>query len=376
MTTIMSKLLHFLIREEVRCTLLWFFATRLFLEIVAIFARTFIHGPFTFTYSKHIWLAVWGAWDSGWYLPLAHYGYSTELGTTAATVNQANYAFFPLFPGLIKLFALLTHDYVLAGILVANSALILSGIFLYKLVLADYTPGIARYTLIIYFIYPLSFLLSGILSESTYLFILIMVFYFAHKNRWLAASVAGFLLALSRPVGVFVLLPVLWEWITVSKNRRWYQLCYFGLIPLGLLLFAIYNYHLTGNPLAFITIQHGWHRQLYNPLVLILTTFWSGNTINIFNALYTIGYCFILALGWRTLRRSYRILCGYSILIPLLSGLESIPRYLLVVFPIFIIFAEYASRIPNKLRWLLISLSMLLQGVALSLWTTGFNLIK
>src|ERR687898_190315 len=50
------------------------------------------------------WADIWLHWDSGWYLTVIREGY-TEPFWTGMLYGQANYAFFPLYPYTVRLFA-------------------------------------------------------------------------------------------------------------------------------------------------------------------------------------------------------------------------------------------------------------------------------
>jgi hypothetical protein len=55
----------------------------------------------------------------------------------------------------------------------------------------------------------------------------------------------------------------------------------------------------------------------------------------------------VLAFGWRSLRPSYVAYMALSILVPMsTSSLMSMPRFALVLFPMFVIFARWGER-----RW-------------------------
>lgn len=48
-------------------------------------------------------LDIWGRWDTGWYFTILQNGYQV---TGDGTAPQPQFAFFPLYPHLIKLFSL------------------------------------------------------------------------------------------------------------------------------------------------------------------------------------------------------------------------------------------------------------------------------
>jgi hypothetical protein len=383
-----------------------FLATRIVLTAVGTLARALIKSPHNFVYSKYIWLAIWGVWDSGWYLPLAKYGYSAVISSSAATIGQANYAFFPLYPLLISLFEKIIGNYFIAGLLVANISLIVACVYLYKLARLDFDRAVSLRTIQYCLLWPVAFIFSGVFTESLYLALAIAAFYYARKNNWLLACILGFFLALTRSIGALIVIPLLYEYLrtksvsisslprnllTADDNRSLYSLgCtrsvgmetsnigkemfYFLLVPAGLGLFSYYNYILTKNPFAFLQIQASWGRQLVNPIRLIIGGLFHGDITSIFNSLFVLLTVALVIIFYKKIRGSYLIFIAYSIIVPLLTGLESLPRYILVIFPLFILLAQITK---NKFVNYSLSATLFLAQCALMVfWTTGFNLVK
>ena len=354
-----------------------FLLTRIILTAIGTLARTYIKSPHNFVYSKYIWLAIWGVWDSGWYLPLAKYGYSAVISNSAATFGQANYAFFPLYPLLINLFEKIVGNYFIAGLLIANISLIVACVYLYKLARLDFDQTASLRTIQYCLLWPVAFIFSGIFTESLYLALAIAAFYYARKNNWLLACILGFFLALTRSIGVLIVIPLLYEYLRlINFNFKdiGRQIFYFLLIPFGLSLFSYYNYILTKNPFAFLEIQSSWGRQLVNPVRLIWGGLFHGDITSIFNSVFVLLVVVLVIIFYKKIRGSYLIFIAYSIIVPLLTGLESMPRYMLVIFPLFILLAQVSK---NRFVNYTLSASLFLAQCALMVfWTTGFNLVK
>jgi len=103
-------------KEIFRQVIAPFFYSRFLLLIVAWFSQYFQasnqyfstnSSNSQFAFSSFRFLDVWGRWDSGWYLKIAQQGYLlSNIGN-----NQGNsFAFFPLYPSLIKLFSLIVPE--------------------------------------------------------------------------------------------------------------------------------------------------------------------------------------------------------------------------------------------------------------------------
>ena len=89
--------------------------------LLAIKLQVLPFGPIAYTILQNKtlggffgWLAVWNQWDSQHYQDVAHYGYVRE-GDQAPWI-----VFFPLFPWLVRVFAILFRDYLLSAFVVST----------------------------------------------------------------------------------------------------------------------------------------------------------------------------------------------------------------------------------------------------------------
>jgi len=362
-----------------------FFATRIVLTIIGVLSRKILepfHGTkYVWVYSKHLWLDIWGVWDTGWYLDIAYNGYSATIRSNEATLNQANYAFFPLYPLTMKILGswLLGKDYYLAGILISNISLIISSIFLYKLVLLESDDETASKSVKYLYLFPTAFILSGVFTESLFLALTIICFYYAAKRNWLAVGISGFFMALTRYIGVFVLLPLLYEYLKARdfkfRNIK-ADILFLLLIPLGLSVFFYYCYYLTGDFFAYIHIESsGWGHSPSNPLKILYRGISGDNVNEIFLSYFVLTLLLALIVFYKKIGFSYFLLGIYSILLPLSANnnLPSMPRYTLVIFPFYILLAKLA-RNENTDRCLTLFLAVL-QGCLMVFWSNGFDLI-
>jgi hypothetical protein len=141
------------------------------------------------------------------------------------------------------------------------------------------------------------------------------------------------------------------EWKIRAANLK---LFWTGLPALGFLAYLIINYQVTGNFFTFMEIERVHWYQTLNPLGgLAGALSWSGN--NAFPESLTLGYAqvifaifgvlMVLAGYAAKLRPSYQ---AYSLLTWMLSVSTgfwiSVPRYVLTMFPIFIILALYSQK--------------------------------
>jgi vacuolar-type H+-ATPase subunit I/STV1 len=146
---------------------------------------------------------------------------------------------------------------------------------------------------------------------------------------------------------------------------------------LGLALFAIYNHQLTGDYLAFTKIQSAWNRTLNNPISTLIGAIRRGLAQEkirpLIEASFSIGAIALLLGFFRKFQVSYWLFSLYSIFIPLLTGIDSMPRYLLPIFPLYILIAQL-TRNP-ELDQVYTILFALLQGGLSIFWFCGYNLL-
>ena len=366
---------------HVRYTLLALASTRIALALIGVGSRALlmplVGQQYAWKYSENPWLDIWGVFDSGWYLSIAVHDYQAELSSAAATVGQANYAFFPLYPLLIRGLASIVGDHYLAGIVLSNICLLLACISLYKLVRLDSDHSTALASIRYLLIFPVSFILSGVFTESLFLLLAIMCFYYAKRSHWLLVGISVFLLALTRSVGILAFIPLLYEYVRQKdfKVRRLRpDMLFLMLIPLGLFVFAVHNYLLTGDYLATVHIQEtGWGHQMTNPLLFLSDNLRGDNILLRFEACFVVTLLVLLNAFYRKIGFSYWLLAMGALIFPLATASPSMPRYSLVVFPIYILLAKLARN--NWLDQTLTAVLCLFQGWLMVFWSNGFTLV-
>ena len=296
-------------------------------------------------------LAVWGRWDAIHYIDIASAGY---YGT--------DMAFFPLFPLLIALLGNLTGSHLIAGLVISNFALFVGLIFFYKLVEHQYNRHVAHRAVFYISIFPTAIFFSALYTESLFLALTVASFYFIREHKWLTAGIIGFFAALTRVEGVLLVVPMLIEWLRSPGARQAFQypleqlvrpLAGMALIPLGLGAYMSYLWILTGDPLYFSHVQINWQRHLAPPWISVrnsvdlLLHAHNGNMGA--NQFLELAFTFLmiaaLIAAMRRLSATYWSYMFLSILVPMsTSSLMSMPRFALVLFPMFVLMGLWGSR--------------------------------
>jgi hypothetical protein len=370
-------------------------ATRILLLFGAYMAGTILpdaYSPWQ-PYPDGQFLDVWTRGDSLWYLNIATEGYS--LNPQSDRSGQTNVVFFPMYPVLVSaVMPLVGGNAITAGVVVSNLCLFIGLIFLYRLTQLEFEDRLTAQRAVFYLAAaPLAYFFSAIYTESTYFLFSVATFYFARKRQWAGAGIAGMFCAATRVVGILILIPAALEWMRaqgwtlrdIRQKDNWARLWQgirqnflsalpLLLIPLGLLAFMLYlNAHFN-DPFLFLNAQaNGWERPNRNPISALweestfmipyilrgeLTTFVMVWIVNIAALIVT---AVVSVAAWRRLGAAYGVYCVMVMLIPLASGTMSLPRYLLVLFPVPMMLAHWGRN--AALDRLILVAGALLMGI-------------
>lgn len=321
-----------------------------------------------------LWLA-WFRWDSGHFTAIASNGYDAAWRT----------AFFPLFPLLERGGAFLTHDPFIAGLIISNLAGLGMLVVLYRLVQEDFDAERAFRAVLYLSVFPTAFFLVAAYNESLFLLLTLLSFYHMRRENWWLAGLFGLLASLTRSAGVALFLPFCYEYIRQRqfsiKKVRFAAISSLG-IPAGIGIFALYCYYKFHDPLSFSHAQVVWSRHLHAPWSGLINSFMviQNRHVLSFDSIHNVldlsACLFILALvvlcfvgPWK-FPRAYWVYGIYAVLIYIYSvifstdGSGSIPlaafsRYMLEVFPAFIVLAALGKKQWFNLYYLVLSVSIL-----------------
>ena len=310
----------------------------LLIWVVSIFFISFF-GFISFPHSGKFsddFLQSFRNWDGGHFTGIAESGYKEKF----------QYAFFPLYPLLIRFFGGILGNYFLAAIAISILSTFLAMQFLYRLIILDFEKKIAQKTIFAMLFFPASFFFLTAYSEALFFFLTVAAFYFLKKRNLLIVTIFAIFAGATRFAGVSLAIAlIVYVQATVGFNRKnWFVI----FAPMGFLLYCFYLFYHTGDPFFFIAAENHWQRNIAFPGL----SFWDGiksitlrgiTAANFTILLDLIFATFGLGLALRTLRFlpvEYSIYTLLSVLVPIFtSTLTSIPRFLLPIFPIFIMIA-------------------------------------
>lgn len=338
---------------------------------------------------------LWSHWDGEHYLALATGGYLQPPGNVSP-------AFFPLYPLLMRSLAELFGGPVSWGALsvwgvgISLVALPLALFFVYRIAEDGWDKEVARGAVLALAFFPTAFFLSAVYTESLFLALSAGSLWAARvrKDLMLACLLAGLATA-TRNVGLFLLVPLLYEWFRNRDHYRW-RIFYLALAPSGLILYAAYLWLRFGNPLLFYTDQQKWGREPAGPIATIINVRnsaaegaarlldpapWSDPTLaglanqvaggrNLYDLLFFLFAGAVLLAGLRDLPPDLSIYAALLILPAALFGtpqspLMGAPRYVLVAFPLFIVLGMLHKSRPVFVAGLVLSMTLSLVYCAL-----------
>jgi len=333
-----------------------FIVSRLLIVVIAYLSNLIIIKDWWFSKfpKPDSLLNLFFKWDSQWYMSIVEKGYFYIPG------KESSVGFFPLYPMLVKVFSMIFRNPKLTGFIISNIALLSAAIYFYKLVIFDFEDTkVASKTVFYMLISPLSFFFSIFYTEGLFLFLTISAFYYARKKQWLIASILGFFVSLTRAPGIFIIVPLLIEYFAVDfksfkidfkKIKK--DILYLLLIPAGLFTFMFYSYVKFNDALAYFHAQyfHAQRAPVQRGFVFVFATLKSALYYPLFFNIIFIGsvilaLILILYLIYAKVRISYIVYSSLLLFLYLsLGALEGIPRYISVLFPIYLGMALLANR--------------------------------
>lgn len=318
---------------------------------------------------------MFNRWDSSNYIEIARNWYP-DTGE-----NRILIVFLPLYPLLIRL---LTFDFSyanLVALIISNTASLIGAIYLYKLVKLDYGDDDAFRSVLYFSIFPTAYFFCAIYTESLFLLFVISSFYYTRKSKWMFAGILGMLASLTRIFGIVLFPALLIEYLNQKKWKLGEiksDVMSLFIIPVGSGIYLLLNYVVFNDFLAFIHIQkENWFQSFSNPVKTMINSYGTISWAT-FPDVITIGYAQIgfsllgiAVIVWSVfnLRPSYTIYSFITWFIATSTSFAiSIPRYVLMIFPVFIFFSIMGRKeLANYLIFLFCS-------ILLTIFTIWFSM--
>lgn len=342
---------------------------RIFIFIPVFFAGYFFDlqpnflGGGMHEYLKNPYLWSFANFDGEHYLSIAKLGY-----------GNGQQSFFPLYPIIVSILG----NNLWSGLIVSNFLFLVSLFGLYKLILMDYDKKVAKIAILLITLFPGSFFFGSVYTESLFLSLTVWSFYFFRIGNYLMSSVLGGLSSATRVVGL-ALIPAFSSIVLISKRKIDIKYLWYLILPSGILAYMIYSFNKWQDPIKFFNAASGFGEQRSDHLILLPQVFYRYifkiipnlsweyfpvvfvTLMEFFMALFTVLF---LVFTIKKIRLDYWVYTLFIFLIPTLSGsFSSLPRYMLVAFPIYVWIASLMSKHRNfnyliSLVFILLSLIM------------------
>lgn len=329
-------------------------------------------------------IGVWQRWDACWYGKIAAFGYEPQ----ELSVN-----FWPLFPVLTGGVARLVGGSVaIAGLIVSAIAYVAAMVGVYRLVARDVDDITARRTMVLITIFPSAFFLFAPFTEALFLALAVWTMVAARERRWLLAGTIGLLAALTRIQGLFLALPLGWEALAAAGLTGWrpwrdvhvppiaWRPLILGLAAsvgpiLGFVGFLIFTAALAGQ--TPLDTQDAWGGKEFFPPWEVIDAAWRWtidreDPLQFLNLVLLVVFGVLLVVAARRLPFAYTLYAVPQFVL-LATRIQPTPltstnRYLLVIFPAFVIAALIPWR-RARLAWGITSLLFL--AILLQAFQTG-----
>lgn len=368
-----------------------FLTMRFVLGVVVLYLwwRGGLPGPCNFELARNGWVTippladkgaefplvgVWQRWDACWYSKIAAFGYEPR----ELSVN-----FWPLFPVLAGSVARLVGGSVaLGGMIVSAISYVAAMVGLYRLVARDTDDETARRTMILITIFPSAFFLFAPFTEALFLALAVWTMTLARERRWLLAAIFGGLAGLTRIQGVFLALPIGWEALAAAGLmvwRPWRELrlptVAWGPLVRGLLAscgplvgfasFLAYTAAIAGQ--TPLDTQDAWGGKEFFPPWAVVAAAWHwavdrADPLQFLNLVVLIVFAALLVVAAKRLPFAYTLFALPQFLLLATriqpTPLTSTTRYVLVLFPAFVVVALIPWR-RVRLAWAIVSILFL-----------------
>ncbi|MBS1055099.1 hypothetical protein [Gluconobacter kondonii] len=334
-------------------------------------------------------------WDCGWYYSIENSGYDIHPLLSGPGVGQANWAFFPLFPFVVKyVHAITGFSYQLSGVIINNILLFLIS-FCSAVYVIDKKKNYDWFiTVMVVYSFPTSLYFHAQYTESLYGFLVLLIIILINRNYYWTSAVISSLFTATRPSAAPIIAVIgtygtffhqlnnkIYVKFSMKFVRKFFTSCIlWGLIGgLGLIVYMAYLYRHTGDALAFTHIESAWGRVAGNPIKNIIDGFLSDD-IKVNNFLSSdkssLKYWSISCLVGLFISICAFFLGNFlegtiiflTVILASFSGLWSSSRYIFANPITLIIISIILQKISKKISFLSILFFCLMQALFVILW--------
>lgn len=304
--------------------------------------------------------------DGVHYLGIAKDGYA----------YQYTQAFFPLYPLAIRLFSQITSlNLIISGLIISNLTFLVALVVFYKLLAQKFNSNVALWSLVFLLVFPTSFYFGSVYTEGLFFLLTVSAFYLVGNNKIIPASILAGLASATKLLGIFLAPALL---LSTKPKSIWPLL----IGPLGTLAYMLYLHLAFDNPLYFLTSQQifGQERETSTIVLLPQVFFRYFKILLTTNGLLFVNAAFELVMTTlalilifvvrKKIPTSWFIFSLLVVLTPTLTGtFASMPRYILIAFPIYIALATLGDW---KLKTMIALFFIIILFISTILFTRGY----
>lgn len=346
-------------------------------------------------------------WDGKWYAEIAEHGYSYDKS------QMSSVAFSPVYPLIARFAARLFGCSTRLGLLITSNVSLVAAFYLFIRYLRHRFPddtasqGAAVW---VFGMFPVMFFVPMAYSESVFMCLVLLVLAGLLED-WpilVTAVICGVATA-ARPVGVALVVPVIAKAIRSNQRSRPLRLLAIGAIcTSGISFFALFQWIQFGDPFAFVQTQSHWRLRPELPLLehakrlISLEPIWSVYSnewpmgwhymdnrcscafasLQAGNPVLFIGAVVTVFIGWSNrwfFDFEFQIAFGMMLITYVTRSYEmcmaSQGRFLLPIFPLFIVLGRMVAKLPPLLRPLPVLTGGVFLFVYSRMWAIGNYLI-
>ncbi|MCL2173013.1 MAG: glycosyltransferase family 39 protein [Candidatus Bathyarchaeota archaeon] len=289
---------------------------------------------------------VFNHWDAPHYVDIAKNWYESN-----PTLDAYNFiVFFPLYPILIRLCTIGLNYINYSALIVSNICSTIVCLYIYKLAKHEFNKNVAIKAVLFLSIFPTAYFFSAPYTESLFFALTIASFYYARQSKWKLAGTLGLFASLTRLAGL-LLLPVLL--VEYYHQKEWkpkktdLNIAWIFLALAGFLTYLVIDNQVTGDPFTFMSIEAThWFNRL-DPIAGLTNAY---NCITSYSypdiitcgiapiAFAVFGLLMISLIIWKRAPPSYitYMFLSWALAVST-SWWISVPRYIMAMFPMFIL---------------------------------------
>ena len=324
------------------------------------------------------------AYDGRWYLKIAQHGYPGRLYQEG---QGSRWAFFPGFPAAVRALSAVTRLSLPDAAIVAAFVFgLTSALAIWLAVREVFGARLADRAVLLYVFCPTAYVLSLAYTEGLFLTAAAGCLFALSRRYWITAALCACAAGLTRNSGIAVVLAVLVVALPGAwRERAWRPAVAAVIAPLGIAAFMAYGWAMVGTPVAFLSAERFWQGQHFvwfvTPVGALLATLHEGpgGTTFLINAMAGLALILGFAGIWlldrlsRTLRTaggaiasvpaSWWVYTVGALLIAYSAFFaNSIPRYTMAAFPLFVAFAW---KLPRSMESAVVGVLACLQAALL-----------